>query len=441
MESRPLIFPFTINTVTSILLHAISVSIVLKSITKCCKQKTRSASGVDRTSAISRSRPSQSLKSSAKVKSEAPTPRNRSENSADPPKDNTPKPTLKEDQTQYQTQEKSVKFLPYPEVREPSPSAKKRRHEELEKEKKNKIAQGFYQERSDEDDTLEKVNSLKMEQSDATLKKRSLRKKIQGDSKIMTARLPPKHKMKGKKDFLVDQTGVTYIRDADKANALALHFAMVFSSVCSNNTPEIVGIAPIQQQRSVIFFHPSDVYKYLKSFKPSIYFIYDDENYLEVRTALQTSLAKMSDWPSRWDLRINYGKSLVMHVVLFCVHAARQTCSYSHPRGYSLRWLILGDNVIFRLNFTNFPPSSFTGVSFETENNGDSETIIVEVNQGGVDVFDVDQHHLGVPLRVRDTVTILRSNYSGQKLFVEFSRPIVSELTDLNNCLMWNVRL
>ncbi|ETN74631.1 hypothetical protein NECAME_12841 [Necator americanus] len=162
MESRPLIFPFTINTVTSILLHAISVSIVLKSITKCCKQKTRSASGVDRTSAISRSRPSQSLKSSAKVKSEAPTPRNRSENSADPPKDNTPKPTLKEDQTQYQTQEKSVKFLPYPE------------------------------ERSDEDDTLEKVNSLKMEQSDATLKKRSLRKKIQGDSKIMTARLPPK---------------------------------------------------------------------------------------------------------------------------------------------------------------------------------------------------------------------------------------------------------
>ncbi|KAK6757703.1 hypothetical protein RB195_015485 [Necator americanus] len=131
-------------------------------------------------------------------------------------------------------------------------------------------------------------------------------------------------------------------------------------------------------------------------------------------------------------------QAFLILTLLFCVHAARQTCSYSHPRGYSLRWLILGDNVIFRLNFTNFPPSSFTGVSFETENNGDSETIIVEVNQGGVDVFDVDQHHLGVPLRVRDTVTILRSNYSGQKLFVEFSRPIVSELTDLNNCLMWN---
>ncbi|KAK6764994.1 hypothetical protein RB195_025072 [Necator americanus] len=45
-----------------------------------------------------------------------------------------------------------------------------------------------------------------------------------------------------------------------------------------------------------------------------IYGIYDDENYLEVRTALQTSLAKMSDWASKWDLRINYDKSLVMHV-------------------------------------------------------------------------------------------------------------------------------
>ncbi|KAK6763946.1 hypothetical protein RB195_024328 [Necator americanus] len=45
-----------------------------------------------------------------------------------------------------------------------------------------------------------------------------------------------------------------------------------------------------------------------------IYGIYDDENYLEVRTALQTSLAKMLGWASKWDLRINYDKSLVMHV-------------------------------------------------------------------------------------------------------------------------------
>ncbi|KAK6756865.1 hypothetical protein RB195_014969 [Necator americanus] len=45
-----------------------------------------------------------------------------------------------------------------------------------------------------------------------------------------------------------------------------------------------------------------------------IYGIYDDENYHEVRTALQTSLARMSDWASKWDLHINYDKSLVMRL-------------------------------------------------------------------------------------------------------------------------------
>ncbi|KAK6764732.1 hypothetical protein RB195_024892 [Necator americanus] len=35
---------------------------------------------------------------------------------------------------------------------------------------------------------------------------------------------------------------------------------------------------------------------------------------LEVCTALQTSLAKMSDWASKWDMRINYDKSLDLHV-------------------------------------------------------------------------------------------------------------------------------
>ncbi|KAK6764801.1 hypothetical protein RB195_024937 [Necator americanus] len=86
-----------------------------------------------------------------------------------------------------------------------------------------------------------------------------------------------RHKMKGngKLPGLTDQTGVTYIRDADKANALALHFASVFSSECSNNTPEIVGIGPIQQQCRAIFFHPSDIYKYLKSLKPSVSETYD----------------------------------------------------------------------------------------------------------------------------------------------------------------------
>ncbi|KAK6740981.1 hypothetical protein RB195_009058 [Necator americanus] len=60
------------------------------------------------------------------------------------------------------------------------------------------------------------------------------------------------HKMKdnGRLPGLVDQIGATYIRDADKANALALHFASVFSSDCN-------------------------IYKYIKSLKPSVSETYD----------------------------------------------------------------------------------------------------------------------------------------------------------------------
>ena len=42
----------------------------------------------------------------------------------------------------------------YGEIPEPTASAKKRREQQLEKEKKDKIQKGFYQSKSDEDDTL-----------------------------------------------------------------------------------------------------------------------------------------------------------------------------------------------------------------------------------------------------------------------------------------------
>ncbi|KAK6728740.1 hypothetical protein RB195_006031 [Necator americanus] len=101
----------------------------------------------------------------------------------------------------------------------------------------------------------------------------------------------------------------------DKAEALVMHSANAFPSNCGDTIPEIVGIAPVQQQCSNMCFHPIDIYEYFKSLKPSeFYGIYDDENYHEVRTALQTSLAKMSDWASEWDLHINYDKSLVIHL-------------------------------------------------------------------------------------------------------------------------------
>ncbi|CAD6195175.1 unnamed protein product [Caenorhabditis auriculariae] len=54
---------------------------------------------------------------------------------------------------------------PYENIVMPTPSARKRREEELEKEKKRLIAIGFYQPRSDEDDTLEKIASLKEDPS------------------------------------------------------------------------------------------------------------------------------------------------------------------------------------------------------------------------------------------------------------------------------------
>lgn len=52
-------------------------------------------------------------------------------------------------------------------VPEPTASMRKRREVELEKDKKAKIAEGFYQSKSDEDDTLEPIKSLKEEVSDA----------------------------------------------------------------------------------------------------------------------------------------------------------------------------------------------------------------------------------------------------------------------------------
>ncbi|EYC01953.1 hypothetical protein Y032_0103g3556 [Ancylostoma ceylanicum] len=90
----------------------------------------------------------------------------------------------------------SRKLLPYPEVKPPTISQKKRRERELEREKKEKIASGFYQSRSDEDDTLEKVNSLKEELTEHSRKLRSMKLKPgkgdkKGEKKEGSAQLPP----------------------------------------------------------------------------------------------------------------------------------------------------------------------------------------------------------------------------------------------------------
>ncbi|KAK6728393.1 hypothetical protein RB195_005813 [Necator americanus] len=82
-------------------------------------------------------------------------------------------------------------------------------------------------------------------------------------------------KVNGKLPSLVNQTGATYVTDGDKAEALTMHFANVFSSNCGDTTPEVVGIAPVQKQCSNMFFHSTDIYKYLKSLKPSVSETYD----------------------------------------------------------------------------------------------------------------------------------------------------------------------
>ncbi|KJH42079.1 hypothetical protein DICVIV_11937 [Dictyocaulus viviparus] len=87
------------------------------------------------------------------------------------------------------SKEKSRRLLPYPEVKPPTFSQKKRREAELEREKREKIASGFYQSRSDEDDTLEKVNSLKEEITEQSRKRshktrRSIKDKMKDPKEI-----------------------------------------------------------------------------------------------------------------------------------------------------------------------------------------------------------------------------------------------------------------
>ncbi|KAI6206398.1 hypothetical protein M3Y94_00908800 [Aphelenchoides besseyi] len=82
----------------------------------------------------------------------------------------------------------------YPEVVEPTPSVKKKREKQLEESRKLKIKKGFYQSKSDEDDTLEKIKSLKEEKSDDELNQTS--KKM---SKKMSKKSKTKSKAKNRK--------------------------------------------------------------------------------------------------------------------------------------------------------------------------------------------------------------------------------------------------
>ncbi|PIC38656.1 hypothetical protein B9Z55_010595 [Caenorhabditis nigoni] len=70
---------------------------------------------------------------------------------------------------------KESSLKPFPKFEMPTESKKNKKLAENEKDKKEKMKNGFYQEKSDEDDTLEKVDSLHVEQSEKT--KRSQKNK------------------------------------------------------------------------------------------------------------------------------------------------------------------------------------------------------------------------------------------------------------------------
>ncbi|CAG9534189.1 unnamed protein product [Cercopithifilaria johnstoni] len=92
----------------------------------------------------------------------------------------------------------------YPPVTEPTPSTKRKREEDLEKDKEQKIKEGFYQSRSDEDDTLEPVKSLKDEETDPEDKSNKSKKIKQIKSASQRAAQSKKLKTHAQKKIFTD---------------------------------------------------------------------------------------------------------------------------------------------------------------------------------------------------------------------------------------------
>ncbi|CAJ0602031.1 unnamed protein product [Cylicocyclus nassatus] len=176
-----MLFAFTLTTVTKILLHITIFFTIIKSLIQCCG-KNRKVAGVDSRRTSRRMQDSYAPKSSQAV-----TPR-RMSTPATPRQRDSLKPGIGKKTQPSSDDDKKQEFLPYPEVAEPTPSAKQRHKDELEREKRQKIAEGFYQEKSDQDDTLEKVASLKMEPSESTKRaasaKRSFRQRRLNDESL-----------------------------------------------------------------------------------------------------------------------------------------------------------------------------------------------------------------------------------------------------------------
>uniref|UniRef100_A0A7E4VEB4 Uncharacterized protein n=1 Tax=Panagrellus redivivus TaxID=6233 RepID=A0A7E4VEB4_PANRE len=89
------------------------------------------------------------------------------------------KPDKKKNKTKpkEKDEEERVPDNDYGEVAEPTVSQKKRREQQLEREKVEKIQKGFYQSKSDDDDTLDPIKSLKHEDTNTESTKKSFKRK------------------------------------------------------------------------------------------------------------------------------------------------------------------------------------------------------------------------------------------------------------------------
>ncbi|EYC02459.1 hypothetical protein Y032_0100g3316 [Ancylostoma ceylanicum] len=88
--------------------------------------------------------------------------------------------------------------------------------------------------------------------------------------KLLYSYLRSKMKSSTRLPSLVDQSGASFISDAEKANALAAHFASVFSPDHTCSIPDFQDVPSIIHRCNDVRFDPVEVSRFLRSLKPSI---------------------------------------------------------------------------------------------------------------------------------------------------------------------------
>ncbi|KAK5983461.1 hypothetical protein GCK32_001854 [Trichostrongylus colubriformis] len=132
--------------------------------------------------------------------------------------------------------------------------------------------------------------------------------------------------------------------------------------------------------------------------------------------------------------------TLTILTLLCCSNAVLSACVYTHPYGYSLRWLVLGDNVIFKLEHSNISMNEYTGIGFGKNLITNMDRIIVQLNSSDVSVFELPSYGKEVQPGMCDGTSLitLSKRHRNRNIRADFSRPIVTNSSDLNACQTWN---